>query len=54
MPPLSRAYQSLLNDIAELYTETRASVVRMYWEIGQLLELGHARRYDEVALEDWE
>ncbi len=31
----SRSYQALLNDIAALYTQTRASVVRMYWEIGR-------------------
>ncbi len=31
----SRTYQSLLNDIAALYTATRAGVVRMYWEIGK-------------------
>ena len=35
MPTPSRTYQALLNDIAELYTETRASVVKMYWAIGQ-------------------
>ena len=31
----SHSYQALLNDIAALYTQTRASVVRMYWEIGR-------------------
>jgi len=36
MPTPSRTYQSLLHEIAELYTAARASVVRMYWEIGQL------------------
>ena len=37
MPTLTRAhqYQTLLNEIAALYTQTRASVVRMYWEIGR-------------------
>ena len=31
----SHTYQVLLNDIARLYVQTRASVVRMYWEIGK-------------------
>ena len=35
MPAPSRTYQSLLNEIAALYTATRAGVVRMYWEIGK-------------------
>ena len=35
MTTISRTYQSLLTDIARLYAETRASVVKMYWEIGK-------------------
>ena len=29
------SYQALLRDIARLYTQTRVSIVRMYWEIGR-------------------
>ena len=35
MPAPSRTYQALLRDIARLYTQTRVSIVRMYWEIGR-------------------
>ena len=44
----SRTYQTLLNDIAELYTATRAGVVKMYWEIGKrIIEV--EQRGDERA-----
>jgi len=35
MPVVRRTYQSLLNEIAELYTATRGAVVKMYWEMGK-------------------
>ena len=35
MPAVRRTYQTLLNEIAVLYTATRGAVVRMYWEIGK-------------------
>ena len=35
MPTVRRGYQALLSEIAELYAQTRASVVKMYWEIGK-------------------
>ncbi len=35
LPSTSRAYQTLVHEIAALYTQTRSSVVRMYWEIGR-------------------
>lgn len=38
MPTHSRTYQAPLNDIAALYTATRASVVRMYWEVWRRLD----------------
>ena len=34
-PAPTHPYQALLRDIARLYTQTRVSVVRMYWEIGR-------------------
>ncbi len=35
MPAPARSYQTLLNEIAALYTQTRVGVMRMYWEIGK-------------------
>ena len=57
MSALSRThqYQTLLNDIAQLYTQARAGVVRMYWEIGRRIveveQQGEARaEYGEQLL----
>ena len=35
LPAPRRSYQALLQEVAALYTPTRASVARMYWEIGR-------------------
>ena len=48
MPAMNRSYQALLTDITRLYTQTRASVVRMYWEIGRRIVEGEQEGADST------